>query len=121
MVKVCKFLKWFVALLIIVLGSFISVGNVVNAGVGEQIQVQKIKSLDKIDVNLKNWDDYSDEYKMSLVKNTATGHAVFCIQPEKEYPSSGSYLTVKSRLENKTIANLILNFQNQKEYLSSFK
>ncbi|MGN8982268.1 VaFE repeat-containing surface-anchored protein [Enterococcus villorum] len=118
MVKVCKFLKWFVALLIIVLGSFISVGNVVNAGVGEQIQVQKIKSLDKIDVNLKNWDDYSDEYKMSLVKNTATGHAVFCIQPEKEYPSSGSYLTVKSRLENKTIANLILNFQNQKEYLS---
>ncbi|OQO70629.1 hypothetical protein BH747_06335 [Enterococcus villorum] len=118
MVKVCKFLKWFVALLIIVLGSFVSVGNVVNAEVGEQIQIQKIKSLDKSDVNLKNWDDYSEEYKMSLVKNTATGHAVFCIQPEKEYPSSGSYLTVKSRLENKTIANLILNFQNQKEYLS---
>ena len=96
-----------------------TLGRTVLADVGEQIQVQKVKRLDDIDVNLKNWADYSEENKMSLVKNASTGEAVFCIEPKKDYPSNGSYLTVKSRLENKTVANLILNYQNQKEYLSS--
>jgi LPXTG-motif cell wall-anchored protein len=96
-----------------------TLGRTVLAEVGEQIQVQKVKPLDDIDVNLKNWADYSEENKMSLVKNASTGEAVFCIEPKKDYPSNGSYLTVKSRLENKTVANLILNYQNQKEYISS--
>jgi LPXTG-motif cell wall-anchored protein len=96
-----------------------TLGRTVLAEVGEQIQVQKVKRLDDIDINLKNWADYSEENKMSLVKNASTGEAVFCIEPKKDYPSNGSYLTVKSRLENKTVANLILNYQNQKEYISS--
>ncbi|MGC3704777.1 VaFE repeat-containing surface-anchored protein [Enterococcus faecalis] len=117
MKKLYKFFKIFVTLLIVT-GNAIPLWNVAYADTGERIQVQRIKKLDEIDVNLKNWDEYSDEYKMSLVRNSATGDAVFCVEPKKEYPSNGSYLTVKSRLENKVIANLILNFQYQKEFIS---
>jgi LPXTG-motif cell wall-anchored protein len=107
-----------VIMLVILSGNFVPLWKTVHADTQERIQVKKIKSLDKIDVNLKNWDDYTEDNKMSLMKNAVTGDAVFCIEPKKEYPSNNSYLTVKSRLENKRIANLILNYQNQKEYIS---
>jgi hypothetical protein len=107
-----------VIMLVILSGNFVPLWKTVHADTQERIQVKKIKSLDKIDVNLKNWEDYTEDNKMSLMKNSVTGDAVFCIEPKKEYPSNNSYLMVKSRLENKRIANLILNYQNQKEYIS---
>lgn len=131
-----KRIGWVLLLLLFVGGIFgLSLGGAKAADEAERITIYKGKSLTKKNVGLgMTWAAYKDNdnymnFTMAGAKTVARENAVFCIQPEKEYPSGDAlaldekpiHLTDDKPLSQDLTAEqirqlnyLVMNFQRQK-------